>query len=102
MMRFEPELTARIKKYKDAVFFQGQPGSIRWMIHDKDGTHVYCDKCGNIANGVLYEPVERYELKVPLCRTHLQKWMADHPTFHWYEWALVLADVNRKRGGNNE
>lgn len=66
--RFEPELTNRIRKYKDAQFYCGS--GIRWLLQDKDGNSVKCANCGNIANCVLYEEVERYELKIPLCKSH--------------------------------
>lgn len=90
-MRFDLALTQRIQKYKDAQWFSGS--RIRWMIQDQQGTHVYCDKCGNIANGVLWEPVERYELKIPMCRHHLQEWMREHPDYQWQDRTLSLVPV---------
>lgn len=92
-IRFDPELTARIKKYKDAKYFFGK--GIRWMIADENGTHVYCDKCGNIANGVLFEQVERYTLKIPICKKHIEDWMNEYPEYRFHQNILSVITDNQ-------
>ena len=76
---FNPKLTKRILKYKDFKLFPGghklPPPQrwIRWMLEDENGTSVYCDKCGNIANLCLLEVQGRYLLQIPICKRHAEE-----------------------------
>lgn len=44
---------------------------IRWLLQDKKGKGVYCDKCGNIANGIEEGKCLGFRYRIPLCETHL-------------------------------
>lgn len=98
--RFDLEAIREIRKYGDpsTKYFQGnafRPG-IRWMILDAEGRNVSCDKCGNFANGVLFKRSERYMLRIPLCRGHLQKWMSSYPDYIWNEQHLICFNLKDK------
>jgi hypothetical protein len=43
---------------------------IHWLIEDKYGEKVYCDKCGNIANGVWKGKILGFNYMIPLCKNH--------------------------------
>lgn len=43
----------------------------RWLLKDKNGNGVYCDKCGNIANGIEEGCVLGLTYRIPLCKNHL-------------------------------
>ena len=40
---------------------------VRWLLEDKNGTGIYCDKCGNIANGIEQGRVLGLTYRIPLC-----------------------------------
>lgn len=44
---------------------------IRWLLEDKNGKGVYCDRCGNIANGIEDGKVLGLTYRIPLCKKHL-------------------------------
>lgn len=44
---------------------------VRWLLEDKKGTGVYCDKCRNIANGIEEGRVLGFKYRIPLCKKHL-------------------------------
>lgn len=49
---------------------------LRFMVADKDGVSVYCNKCGNIANGVKSGKVLYFfSYTIPYCRKHLKELM---------------------------
>ena len=45
---------------------------IRWLIEDKHGKKVYCDKCGNLANGIEQGHILGLIYRIPLCKVHLK------------------------------
>ena len=45
-------------------------GFIRWLLQDSKGNGVYCDRCGNIANGVMEVKKRIGVFNIPLCKTH--------------------------------
>ena len=44
---------------------------VRWLLEDKNGTGVSCDKCGNIANGIEQGRVLGLTYRIPLCKKHI-------------------------------
>lgn len=46
-------------------------GHIRWLLQTKKGKYVSCDKCGNIANGVIGGTLKGYTYNIPMCEKHL-------------------------------
>lgn len=46
---------------------------VRWLLEDVNGNGVYCDKCGNLANGVEIGTVLGLNYRIPLCKVHLSK-----------------------------
>lgn len=69
--KFDLELTKRIRKYEN---FKIKCGSfIRALLEDEHGTSLHCDKCGNIANLVLFEVHGFRLLRVPICKKHAQE-----------------------------
>lgn len=62
-------------KYYNKRYYSGH---IRWLLTDKNGTSVYCNDCGNIANGVI--KTKRYGLtfKIPYCKEHFAKIFYKH------------------------
>lgn len=45
---------------------------ISWLIGDKKGKSVYCNKCGNIANGIEEGEILGFIYRIPLCKKHLE------------------------------
>lgn len=67
---------AQLRGYFNRKFFQGR--LVRYMLEEKNGNSVYCDKCGNIANGVLQVwPRSGYQIgnrfNIPLCKKHFME-----------------------------
>ena len=60
---------AQLRLYKDRKYYLGK--FIRYLLQDDRGVSVYCDRCGNIANGVM--KVERNSgiYNIPLCSKHI-------------------------------
>lgn len=46
---------------------------VRWLIEDKHGKSVYCNKCGNIANGIDVGQILGFTYIIPLCNKHLEE-----------------------------
>jgi len=44
---------------------------ISWLLTDKFGNGVYCDKCGNIANGIEEGKILGFTYRIPLCHKHM-------------------------------
>jgi len=44
---------------------------VGWLLEDKKGKGIYCDKCGNIANGIEEGRVLGLTYRIPLCKKHL-------------------------------
>ncbi len=44
---------------------------IRYMLVNKKGVSVYCDCCGNIANGVAKRKFAFFDYNKPLCKNHM-------------------------------
>jgi len=44
---------------------------IRWLLEDKHGKSVYCDRCQNIANGIEEGKIIGFKYRIPLCKKHL-------------------------------
>jgi hypothetical protein len=60
----------QLRRYHEKKFYTGR--YIRWLIEDSEGS-VYCDKCGNIANGVMEIKRSMGSFNIPLCRVHFAK-----------------------------
>lgn len=66
--RFDIELTRRIRKYEN---FKIKRGSLlKFILEDETGNQLYCDKCGNFSNFVLFEVHGFRLLRVPICKKH--------------------------------
>lgn len=44
---------------------------IKWLLEDKTGKSIYCDKCLNIANGIEQGKILGLTYRIPLCKKHL-------------------------------
>lgn len=44
---------------------------IHYLLADKKGNSVYCDQCGNIANGVAQRKFAFFDYNKPLCKNHM-------------------------------
>lgn len=61
---------AQLKLYKDKKYYSG---FIKWLLTDDKGISVYCDRCGNIANGVMSVVRDSGTYNIPLCKNHIKK-----------------------------
>lgn len=104
--RFDIELTKRIRKYENFKICYGR--GIRWLLEDENGTSIYCDQCGNIANFVLYEIQGHRLLNVPICKRHatdLEKsgnYTINDGSLAVYkngEWDTVISLLQMKKNG---
>ncbi|GAB4023202.1 hypothetical protein GCM10028808_72920 [Spirosoma migulaei] len=66
---------AKLKSYLNADFYYG--GAIRWLLVDKNGNSVDCDRCGNIANAILKTTRTLGTYYVPLCKKHFHQTFPD-------------------------
>lgn len=57
----------QIRSYLNRNYYSG---FIRWLLQDKSGHSVGCDRCGNIANGVMVINSKFGLFNVPLCKKH--------------------------------
>lgn len=76
---------AQLRLYKDRKYYGGR---IRWLLMDKEGNSVYCDRCGNIANGVMRVERDSGVYNVPLCKKHIGDqfpWVESCPCYVLYE-----------------
>ena len=46
---------------------------VRWLIADKNGKSVYCNKCRNIANGIDEGRMCGLTYRIPFCNKHLNE-----------------------------
>ena len=44
---------------------------VRGLLENKKGKNIYCDKCGNIANGIEEGKVLGFTYRIPLCKKHM-------------------------------
>lgn len=51
-------------------YYEGR--MVRWLLEDKKGKGVYCNKCSNIANGIKKGTVLYMTYNIPLCGRHLE------------------------------
>ena len=56
-----------LRSYWNKKYYSGH---IRWLLVDSKGESVCCDKCGNIANGVMRVEKRIGVFNVPLCKKH--------------------------------
>jgi hypothetical protein len=52
-------------------------GYIRWLLMDKKGNSISCDACGNIANGLIQSKVLGFIINIPICKSHISKYLID-------------------------
>lgn len=88
--KFNLEITKRIRKYHGFKICYGK--GIRYLLEDENGKSVHCDRCGNIANFVWFESVERYILNVPICKRHAQELVDENPNYEIKGIVIVGSD----------
>lgn len=70
-MMISAERIGKLRRYHNAKYFQGK--MMRYLIEDSAHTSVYCDRCGNIANGVISVERKQGEFNFPLCAKHFRE-----------------------------
>jgi hypothetical protein len=89
----EQEKAARVRKYYKREY---KHGHIRWLLMDEDGTSVYCDQCGNIANFIHREILDGLELNVCICKAHARELLKQNPALIQNDlWIYQSADAER-------
>ena len=69
-------------------------GHIRWIIQDKKGTCVYCNDCGNIANGVYTRKIHGLTFNIPMCKSHLSVlYFKKYPEAESMQVPLILSET---------
>ncbi|RNI26628.1 hypothetical protein [Rufibacter latericius] len=61
---------AQLRSYFERKYYSGY---IRWILQNEDGTHVSCDQCGNIANGIVKVQKSLGSFYFPICKKHLRE-----------------------------
>lgn len=78
----------RIEKLRSYWHRNYYSRGIRWLLMDKDEKNVSCDKCGNIANGIMVVQRRIGIFNVPLCKKHIAEiapWIKYVPCKFIYE-----------------
>lgn len=58
----------QLREYYNATYFKGS--TLPFMLENSNHESVFCDKCGNIANGVVSIKRSKGEFNIPLCKYH--------------------------------
>jgi len=69
----------KLRSYWNAKYYSA--GMVRWLLTDKNGCSVICDRCGNIANGVMKVERRIGTFNIPLCKEHF---VETFPNFNGY------------------
>lgn len=68
----------KLRSYWNAKYYSG---FLRWLLTDKNGQSVTCDRCGNIANGIMKVEKRIGVFNIPLCKSHFGE---TFPEFNGY------------------
>lgn len=63
----------RIEKLRSYWHRSYYSNGIPWLLMDKDERSVSCDRCGNIANGIMVVKRQIGIFNIPLCKKHISE-----------------------------